>query len=102
MNMKKNISMAVVVLSSALLFLGTLITNRIQTASVQTADRLAPHEQPVKVSFSTKEMNKDQSVEQTLLGIYSSAGGMLAISGLNFILLSSTLIWVATRKETTT
>ncbi|PXA02809.1 hypothetical protein DDZ13_15225 [Coraliomargarita sinensis] len=99
--MKKSISVGAIIIAACLLFLGTLITNRIQTGALQTADRLGPHLQPEKASFKTERMNTERSMEDTLRSIYSSSGGMLFLNIASFAVLGSTLLWVSTRENKT-
>ena len=97
--MKKYLPLIVISITCCSILLSALITNRTQKACVDYGDLHATAESPRKVSFEVTEMEKGKEAESVYREIYASTGSLMALSTLNFGLLTAVLLYVSAKKK---
>ena len=93
------------IIACGLMVFGALVQNRIQRACVDYGNLVTfpeSPERPDKLSFATKELEKEQTVETVYKEIYASAGTLGAINIVNYILLAIAIVWVGINRKSKT
>jgi hypothetical protein len=88
--MKTKMPVIIIIISSIILVLVALLTNKIQRACVDIG-KIGPGEL-TKISYSISEIDRDQPIKLTMVESHATAGSILLLSMANFTLLSGTIL----------
>lgn len=94
--MKEKVLIVVIFVSTILLVWVTLITNRIQRICVDSGDIVAGLK---KVSFTVNELAVKSPIRESMIECHASAGGILILSCINFLLLSTVIIVIIRKRK---
>lgn len=99
--MKKRLPIAIILITSGLLIMASLMTNRIQRACYDHGEFTTLAESPEKLAWTTTEIPGTENQQTVYAGIYASTGTLLAINIINFMLLSGTVLWLLPKQKQT-